>query len=142
MYENDDCRGQNIGNRLIDEYLSLTRTKSCSDFKETAEKIASVGIKMFLNANAIVTDWNAEGTACTIVLEGNPLAEFVQLPEELLSLQYNNLICGVIEGALEMVNIEVECDCQKDTLHGDQATELRLQLIESRNEQYPFKEDD
>jgi len=36
----------------------------------------------------------------------------------------------------------VECECSKDTLQGDPSTELRLVLIESRTEQYPFKEDE
>lgn len=97
---------------------------------------------MFLNATASVSDWNTEGTACSIVIQGNPLTDFVQLPDDLQSLQYNNIICGVIEGALDMINIQVECECSKDTLQGDPSTELRLVLIESRAEQYPFKEDE
>lgn len=136
------CRGRNIGTRLIDEYLAVTKTTSCSNFQETADKIATVGLKMFLNATASVSDWNTEGTACSIVIQGNPLTDFVQLPDDLQSLQYNNIICGVIEGALDMINIQVECECSKDTLQGDPSTELRLVLIESRAEQYPFKEDE
>lgn len=131
-----------MGQRMIDEYLSVTKTQTCSDFRETAEKIATVGLKLFLNTTASVTDWSPDGTSCSLVLDSNPLSDFVQLPEELQSLKYNNIICGVIEGALEMVNIQVECDCVRDIVQGDQATELRLQLIESRSEQYPFKDDD
>lgn len=35
----------------------------------------------------------------------NPLAEFVELPEEALEggLWFSNILCGVIRGALEMV---------------------------------------
>lgn len=36
------CRGYNIGIRLIDEYLSKSKTTKCVDFHETAEKIAKV----------------------------------------------------------------------------------------------------
>jgi hypothetical protein len=36
------CRGYNIGIRLIDEFLANSRTTTCGDFKETAEKIAKV----------------------------------------------------------------------------------------------------
>jgi hypothetical protein len=135
-------RGFNIGQRLIDEYLAKTKTARCSDFRETADKIAKVGFKMFLNTTAAVRDWNAEGTQCSLVLEDNPLAEFVELPAQLTSLRYSNLLCGVIRGALEMVNMEVECEFVKDTLCGDDANEMRLRLVAARPEQYPFKDDD
>jgi hypothetical protein len=38
------------------------------------------------------------------VLTDNPLADFVELPEEYKDLKYCNLLCGVIRGALEMVS--------------------------------------
>lgn len=41
------------------------------------------------------------------ILEDNPLADFVELPESLSTLRYSNLLPGVIRGALEMVNMEV-----------------------------------
>lgn len=37
------------------------------------------------------------------ILEDNPLTDFVELPEQLQSLKYCNLLCGVVRGALEMV---------------------------------------
>lgn len=37
------------------------------------------------------------------MLTDNPLADFVELPEEYRDLKYCNLLCGVIRGALEMV---------------------------------------
>lgn len=37
------------------------------------------------------------------VLTDNPLADFVELPDEYRSLRYSNLLPGVIRGALEMV---------------------------------------
>jgi hypothetical protein len=38
------------------------------------------------------------------MLEGNPLTEFVELPEGPgQKLSYNQIICGAIRGALEMV---------------------------------------
>lgn len=60
-------RGYNIGQRLIDEFLARSKTQRCSDFRETADKIAKAGFKMFLNVTAAVTDWNAEGTECSLV---------------------------------------------------------------------------
>jgi hypothetical protein len=38
-------------------------------------------------------------------LDENPLAEFVELPEEAIEngLWFSNVLCGVLRGALEMV---------------------------------------
>ena len=127
---------------MIDEYLSKTKTARCTDFRETAERIAKVGFKMFLNAPVNVTNWNADGTECSFILEDNPLAEFVDLPEQLQNLKYSNILCGVIRGALEMVNMDVECSFLKDALRGDDATEIRMKLISAKPETYPFKDDD
>ena len=47
--------GRNMGQRMIDEYLATTKTTRCVDFRTTAEKVATVGLKLFLNATASVT---------------------------------------------------------------------------------------
>ncbi len=107
------------------------------------------------------------------MLEENPLADFVELPEHLQGLRwgaqcdalllllllllllpignhswcrYSNIYCGVIKGALEMVNIRffcslqhllppsharhvgcrVECSITKDPLCGDDSFEMKL----------------
>eukprot|EP00884_Botryococcus_braunii_P014651 jgi/Botrbrau1/23187/Bobra.0041s0035.2 len=98
-----DTMGYNIGIRLIDEYLAKSKSTKCVDFHETAEKIAKVGLKMFLNTTATVTNWNNTNTECSLILEDNPLTDFVELPESCSKLIYCNLLCGVIRGALEMV---------------------------------------
>ena len=43
----------------------------------------------------------------SLILDHNPLVDFVELPEEHRSLWYSNILCGVIKGALEMV-----CQCR------------------------------
>ena len=40
------------------------------------------------------------------------------------------------------VNIRVECTVAKDTLKGDDTTELHLKLLSQEAESYPFKDDD
>ncbi len=35
-------RGYNIGVRLIDEFLAKSRTAACSNFRDSAEKVAKV----------------------------------------------------------------------------------------------------
>ena len=48
---------------------------------------------------------NTSGASFTLTLDENPLAEFVELPEEALEggLWFSNVLCGVLRGALEMV---------------------------------------
>lgn len=56
------------------------------------------------NSSQSATQANA-GSSFTLTLEENPLAEFVELPEEALEggLWFSNVLCGVLRGALEMV---------------------------------------
>eukprot|EP00771_Trimastix_marina_P000943 gnl/Trimastix_PCT/1979.p2 GENE.gnl/Trimastix_PCT/1979~~gnl/Trimastix_PCT/1979.p2 ORF type:complete len:186 (+),score=43.63 gnl/Trimastix_PCT/1979:35-592(+) len=120
--------GYNIGIRLIDDFLARSNIQNCANFHETAEAIAKVAFRMFLGINVQVTNWNPEGTKCTLVIRENPLTDFVELPENCSTLSYCNILCGVITGALEMVNMRVECHFTRDILHGDDVTELRLCL--------------
>eukprot|EP00879_Flechtneria_rotunda_P006619 GHRR01006956.1.p1 GENE.GHRR01006956.1~~GHRR01006956.1.p1 ORF type:complete len:182 (+),score=51.71 GHRR01006956.1:264-809(+) len=134
--------GYNIGVRLIDEFLAKSKQGRCSSFREAADVVARQALPMFLNITANVTNWSADGNECSLVLTDNPLADFVELPDEYRSLRYSNLLPGVIRGALEMVSMEVDCRFVQDMLKGDECYELRLRLKEHKNEQYPFKDDD
>lgn len=67
--------------------------------------VIQVGFKMFLGVSASVTNWDADGTCCSIVLEDNPLVDFVELPDTCQGLYYCNILSGVIRGALEMVSL-------------------------------------
>lgn len=60
------------------------------------------------------------------MLDENPVTDFVELPEEYSKLWYSNLICGVIRGALEMVQLKVECKQVRCTLKGDDNDEIRV----------------
>ena len=50
-----------------------------------------------------VANWNAKGDEFSLIMDQNPLTDFVELPENHPNLLYSNVICGVIRGALEMV---------------------------------------
>lgn len=134
--------GYNIGVRLIDDYLSHTTALNgrCQSFEETATAIAKDGFRMFLGIQPIVTNWSSDGKECSLLLDDNPLTTFVELPESHPGLFYSNLICGVIRGALEMVQMRVEVRFVKDVLRGDESTEIRMKLLEVMEES--FKGDD
>merc|ERR1719356_2189633 len=123
--------GYNIGLRIVDEFLGKSGVSSCQDFRETAEVIAKVGLRMFLGVSAEVVMWNRELTACSLVLPENPLADYVELPPNLTNrLWYSNLLCGVLRGALEQLQMKVECRFQKDILNGDETNLIRIELKE------------
>lgn len=122
-----DQMGYNIGVRLIDEFSAKSGIRQCSNFKETADAIAKIGFKMFLGVNADITHWNTEFSACTLVIYDNPLVEFVELPPQVSGvLWYSNLLCGILKGALASLQMRVDVSFLKDSLQGDETTELRL----------------
>lgn len=51
----------------------------------------------------MVTNWNQRNDEFSLILEQNPLTDFVELPEDHPNLLFSNIICGVVRGALEMV---------------------------------------
>ncbi|GFP99990.1 trafficking protein particle complex subunit 3 [Phtheirospermum japonicum] len=61
-----------------------------------------VGFKMVLGVTASVTNWDLEGTTCSLVLEDNPLVDFVELPDTCQGLHYCYILSGIVRGNLEM----------------------------------------
>ena len=130
--------GYNIGIRLIDDFLA----KSCIDPPKTFEEAISIitnnALRFYLNVGAkyelVKTDSNMIDTnqqyEYRIFFSDNPLNDYVELPDKFKGLWYSNMICGVIRGALEAINIKVECKYNKDTLKGNDLNEIRVKLIE------------
>ncbi|KAG6387401.1 hypothetical protein SASPL_152588 [Salvia splendens] len=159
-----DQMGYNIGVRLVDEFLAKSSVSMCVDFRETADVIAKVGFKMFLGVTASVTNWDAEGTTCSLILEDNPLVDFVELPDTCQGLHYCNILSGVVRGALEMlrvalpevfkqlrlirakeveeVSMKTEVTWLRDMLRGDDVFELQVKLLKQVPEEYPYKDDE
>jgi len=133
--------GYNIGVRLIEDFLARTNSNKCYDFRETADVIAKTGFKMFLGITPQVASWSAAGDEFSLMFDSNPLAEFVELPEGHSNLWYSNLLVGVIKGALEMVQMEVDAAFVQDVLRGDGATEMRVRFVRKLEDAVPVGED-
>lgn len=95
-------RGYNIGLRLIEDFLAKTNAGRCHDMKETAEKIQTA-FKMYLGISPSVANWSAANDEFSLLIDNNPLTEYVELPDHLSNLKYSNVLSGIIRGALEMV---------------------------------------
>jgi len=57
-----------------------------------------------------VTNFSADGNQFSLIFDENPLAEFVELPDDdraMDELWYSNIFCGILRGALEMVGLTV-----------------------------------
>ena len=116
--------GYNIGVRLIEDFLAKSSAPSCTNFREVAEMISKViravdnammagltlvmqvGFKIFLNITPTITNWSSDNKQFSLVFEENPLADFVELPDDGRAqdeLWFSNILVGVLRGSLEMV---------------------------------------
>jgi hypothetical protein len=118
-----------MGMRLIEEFLAKSGIPSCENFKDTAQAIAKVAFKMFLGISAEVSKWSADNRTFFMTFRHNPLNEFVELPASCTGLEYSNVICGAITGALRMVRLNVTCEFVQDELKGSE-NEIKVTLVE------------
>lgn len=131
-----DKLGHAIGCRLIDELLCKAPTLACANFRETANVIAKLGLRVFLGISGEVGKWRADGRQCSISFKGSPLLDFVELPESLMDLNYQAVISGCIRGACQMTQINVSVDWVRDELKGAGESEIKITLNQVRHHFY------
>ncbi|KAL6244658.1 transport protein particle 22 kDa subunit [Rhinocladiella similis] len=135
-----DKMGYNIGMRLIEDFLAKSNTGRCGNFRDTADMISKVGFKIFLNITPTVTNWSADNKQFSLLFDENPLADFVELPDDGRAqdeLWFSNILCGVLRGALEMVQMSIEAHFVSDVLRGNDVTEIRVTLIRYIEDEMP-----
>jgi hypothetical protein len=131
--------GYNIGLRLVDDFLARSAAPPCRSFQATAEIVARVAFRMYLGVSARPANFAADDTAYSILFDTNPLAEFVEVPDAVANtLWYSNIFCGVIRGALEMVQFSVRASFTRDMLRGDECNEIRVCLLRELEETVPL----
>lgn len=134
--------GYNIGVRLIEDFLARTALPRCENMVRTSEVISKCAFKIFLNITPQVTNWSADKNAFSLLLVENPLSDFVELPMDAMKqLWYSNVLCGVLKGALEMVQLDCDVWFISDVLKGDPQTEIRVKLNKVLKDEIPIGED-
>ncbi|KAI3385674.1 hypothetical protein SNEBB_010608 [Seison nebaliae] len=126
-----DGIGYNIGIRLIDDYLARKQiTDTCKNVQETASHISD-GFRLFLGMVAQTKPIFKDPNLFHLSFNTNPLSEYAELPStgELNNLNYSQVVCGCIRGALEMVHLMVEVKMVQDMMKGDKCNEFSIKVI-------------
>ncbi len=87
-----------------------------------------------------MTNWTADNKSFSLLFDENPLADFVELPDDGKAqdeLWFSNILCGVLRGALEMVQMAIEARFVSDILRGNDTTEIRVTLLRYIEDEMP-----
>ncbi|KAK6489405.1 trafficking protein particle complex subunit 3-like isoform X1 [Huso huso] len=148
-YSNDEeinhrleTMGYNIGVRLIEDFLARSCVEKCQSYQETTDVIAKVAFKIYLGVTPSVTSSSPAGDEFSLLLDSNPLEDFIEeLPEGHSSLLYSNLLCGILRGALQTVRLAAHVELIQNGGKGEKKTEIRLSFLGRLEENLPKSED-
>ena len=130
--------------RWVDTSVGGVAHAAVADHSILTQRGAQVGFKIFLNIIPTITNWTSDGKQFSLVFDENPFADFVELPDDGRAqdeLWYSNILCGVLRGALEMVQMQVEAHFISDVLRGNDTTEMRISLIRYIDDELPPEDD-
>jgi len=131
--------GHNIGLRCMDEVLAKSMVHKldvphCRTVIDTAECVAKIGFKFYLNITCEVSNITDKGFS--LIFHDNPLSTYVELPrteegsdKDYSMLQYSRIYCGVIDGSMESVGWKVRSEFVRDILWGDEENEVRVDVF-------------
>lgn len=151
-----DRMGHSMGIRCIEEFLAKSEATKCASFAQTAD-LLKTALRMFLGIvvdTRMTTDKptattasssspaenknNPDATTSTnnnnnkpfysIVFQDNPLTIFVELPETMADLPYNQLLAGMCRGMLELLQYDCQCHIAKSMVNGDDTNEIVVTL--------------
>lgn len=140
-----DRMGYGIGCRLIDDFVSKLPSgtplpRACTDLRPAAEILAKAAFRVYLNIvqPLTVSDWSEDFTSFSLTFpqlnnrgdsQSNSASsgsvffdglgsEWVQLPEAAIKgqLSYYQMLCGIIRGALEMLQMQTLVSVVADPL--------------------------
>lgn len=129
--------GYKLDVRLVDDFSYLQNRKKhhCTSFVEIANVVKRVALKLFFESDASVSSWSNDQKKFSMTFNKNSLAESAKPPKDYNSFCFSTLICGVIRGALETVNMKVSCSFVKRKLCDEDCNEIWVSLHEILVEQ-------
>ncbi|KAL3320125.1 Trafficking protein particle complex subunit 3 [Cichlidogyrus casuarinus] len=113
---------------MVEDYIAKGNKARCSDGSEIALGLQKA-FKMFLNINVTPTNFSTSKMEFSLIIENNPLIEFVYLPPDRQNILYSNALIGGIRGALASIRIEVQAHFVQDQLRGDPTNEIRIKIV-------------
>lgn len=148
VHQRLDKLGYHMGTRLVDDFYARCLTQSpltvsleqpCKNLKEAMTVISKVACKMYFGISAKLSDWKEDETQVTLSLEKAQnaliqdigivfpaLCDILENSNEKDDFYYCQMYCGLLRGALEMVQIPVTCQLLKSDQPG--TMEIRISL--------------